>query len=188
MFAVLLVFFFAIFFFGFYFIYFCFCYLFLFFCKIKKIAQMGRDITQIIERLPKSTLHATAACPAHKLLTQMRENRHTHTHTSHTPHRSVCCYYIYRVSICIHIPYVYVHLRHDEFSPAACLFIIHKLFVDISMLLFCEFSECQTKNENKKRQRKEKLALWPSCCCYCCCTCNCICICVYLCLSHVAVR
>lgn len=152
--------------------------------KIKKIAQMGRDITQIIERLPKSTLHATAACPAHKLLTQMRENRHTHT--LHTPYRSVCCYYIYRVSICIHIPYVYIHIRHDEFSPAACLFIIHKLFVDISMLLFCEFSECQTKNENEKRQRKEKLALWPSCCC--CCTCNCICICVYLCLPHVAVR
>lgn len=157
MFAMLLVFFFAIFFLVFILfisvsvIYFCF-----FFFKIKKIAQMGRDITQIIERLPKSTLHATAACPAHKLLTQMRENRHTHTHTSHTPHRSVCCYYIYRVSICIHIPYVYIHLRHDEFSPAACLFIIHKLFVDISMLLFCEFSECQTKNENEKRQRKRK--------------------------------
>lgn len=89
-------------------------YLFLFsviyFCflqKIKKIAQMGRDLTQIIERLPKSTLHATAACPAHKLLTQMREHRHTHTHFAHPISLSLLLLYLSRVymysySICIY--------------------------------------------------------------------------------------
>lgn len=121
---------------------------------------MGRDITQIIERLPKSTLHATAACPAHKLLTQMRENRQTHTHTNthfaHPISLSLLLLYLSRVYMYSYSICIYIHLRHDEFSPAACLFIIHKLFVDISMLLFCEFSECQTKNENEKRQRKRK--------------------------------
>lgn len=75
----------------FFFLFFDFLFIFLFaFCKLKKIAQMGRDITQIIER----SLHATAACPAHKLLTQLPAHTHTQTHR-HTPLRC----YIYLVSI-----------------------------------------------------------------------------------------
>lgn len=71
---------------------------------------MRRAITQIIERLPKSTLHATAACPAHKLLTQMREHRHTHTNTLRTPHIaqfaatiSIACLYVFIFHMYIYI-------------------------------------------------------------------------------------
>lgn len=80
----------------------------------------------------------------------------THTHSLRTPHIAQFAATISIACLHVFIFQMYIHLRHDEFSPAACLFIIHKLFVDISMLLFCEFSECQTKNENEKRQRKRK--------------------------------
>lgn len=148
--------------FGFFFaIFFLVFILFIFvFCKIKKIAQMGRDITQIIERLPKDRgcMRPPRAPPTSCWRRCANTDTHTHSHTyfAHPLHSSVCCYNIYRVSICIHIPYVYIQHRHDEFSPAACLFIIHKLFVNISLLLFCQFSECQTKNENGKRLRIRK--------------------------------
>lgn len=156
MFALLLVFFFAIFFL----VFILFIFVFFVFCKIKKIAQIGRDITQIIERLPKDRgcMRPPRAPPTScwRRCANTDTHTHSHTHTLHTPYIaqfaatiSIACLYVF-------IFHIYIYRRHDQFSPAACLFIIHKLFVDISLLLFCEFSECQTKNENGKRQGKRK--------------------------------
>lgn len=106
MFALLLVFF-CNFLFGFYFNYFCF---FRFLQNQENSPNWARYNPNNRKIAKRSRLHATAACPAHKLLTQMREYRHTHTHFAHPLHRSVRCYNIYRVSICIHIPYVYIYI------------------------------------------------------------------------------
>lgn len=71
-------------------------------------------------------------------------------------------------------------------SPAACLFIIHKLFVDIFRFYSANFPNAKT-NEKKKENAMENLCYGqaaapaaPSCCCNCNCIFNCIS--VYICV------
>lgn len=111
MFALLLVFFLQ---FSFWFLFYLFLFFFRFLQNQENSPNWARYNPNNRKIAKRSRLHAAAACPAHKLLTQMREYRHTHTlshtHFAHPLHRSVRCYNIYRVSICIHIPYVYIYI------------------------------------------------------------------------------